>query len=353
MLVVGNDGLSIVHRDGSGLRQITTPPPCVTCHHRSHGSPAWSPDGKWISYVEVTSTDGVHGYANVHVVRPDGTEERAIESDSFLATGPSWSPDSRWLLYTDDYDSTGDPEIFIARVDAGFTVRRLGKGEVGIWAPKSRLVAHEPAFSRDLFVTRPEGGSTRIRNASHPSWSPDGSLLAFQRGPNVVVARPDGTRARVIARGLAPSFSSKGEIAYRSVRCGAGQGIHAVLPTGRGDRRITTACTIVGRYPNDTINGGLERQSVTAGHGDDLVHGNGGNDVLDGGPGDDVVYGDEGRDILVGGSEVDRLFGGRGSDLIRARDGWRDSISCGPGRDTVVADAIDLVAADCEVVRRG
>ena len=150
-----------------------------------------------------------------------------------------------------------------------------------------------------------------------------------------------------------PSFSSRGVIAYASAGCGAGQGMHVVLPNGRGDHRITTACTITGYSGNETIDGGLEQQSVSAGDGDDLVHGNGGNDVLDGGPGDDDVYGDEGRDVLVGGSGVDRLFGGAGNDGIRARDAWRDSITCGPGRDTVTADAIDLIAPDCEVVRRG
>ena len=91
---------------------------------------------------------------------------------------------------------------------------------------------------------------------------------------------------------------------------------------------------------------------MSAGPGNDLVYGNAGNDVLDGGAGDDVVYRDGGHDILVRGADVDRLAGGAGPDVIRARDGWRDSIACGPGRDTVEADTIDLVAGECELVRR-
>jgi hypothetical protein len=354
MLVIANVSLSIIRADGTGLRRLTTPPPCNSpCHGRYHSEPAWSPDGKWIAYAEATNTDGIHGFANIHVVNPDGTDERAIETDAYFATNPTWSPDGRWLLYTDDFENRGDPSIFIARAETNFSIRRLGAGSSGIWAPTSRAVAYKPEGAHDLYVSRPEGGTTRIRAASNPSWSPDGKRLAFQRGLSVVVSRPDGTGARAIAKGSAPSFSTKGVIAYASIGCGAGQGIHVVLPTGRGDRRVTTACTITGDHGNDTINGGLERQSVLAGHGNDLVHGDGGNDVLDGGPGDDVVHGDGGHDILVGGAGVDRLLGGAGPDVIRARDSWRDAITCGPGQDTVEADTIDLVAADCELIRRG
>ena len=40
-----------------------------------------------------------------------------------------------------------------------------------------------------------------------------------------------------------------------------------------------------------------------------------------------------------------------GRDLIRARNGGRDRVDCGPGRDTAILDARDL-AVRCEVVRR-
>jgi hypothetical protein len=46
------------------------------------------------------------------------------------------------------------------------------------------------------------------------------------------------------------------------------------------------------------------------------------------------------------------LDAGTGNDRIAARDGTRDTIRCGPGRDTVVADRKDVVAWNCERVRR-
>ena len=155
-----------------------------------------------------------------------------------------------------------------------------------------------------------------------------------------------------MTKGLDPDFSVRGMIAYTSLGCGAGQGIHVIRPDGSGHRRLTTSCTISGYHYADAIQAGAEAQSVVALSGNDLVHGEAGNDAIDGGPGDDVLYGDTGNDLVVGGADVDRLYGGRGDDRLRSRDAWRDAVACGPGRDIVEADRVDLVAADCEVVRR-
>jgi hypothetical protein len=49
---------------------------------------------------------------------------------------------------------------------------------------------------------------------------------------------------------------------------------------------------------------------------------------------------------------ADTVATGAGRDVVRTRDGARDRVSCGPGRDRVLADALDDVAADCERVLR-
>jgi hypothetical protein len=82
--------------------------------------------------------------------------------------------------------------------------------------------------------------------------------------------------------------------------------------------------------------------------GNDLLRGRAGNDLIDGGPGADRVFGDNGADLLIGGRGRDRLVGGRGADVIRARDGQRDVINCGAGRDRLRADRRDRVARNCE-----
>jgi Ca2+-binding RTX toxin-like protein len=71
-------------------------------------------------------------------------------------------------------------------------------------------------------------------------------------------------------------------------------------------------------------------------------------DVVRGTSGGDVLYGKGGADTLIGGKGKDTLVGGRGDDTIRARDGRVDSVVCGAGDDTVIADAKDVLSADCE-----
>src|SRR3954469_16979916 len=67
--------------------------------------------------------------------------------------------------------------------------------------------------------------------------------------------------------------------------------------------------------------------------------------------GDDTLRGLRGDDTLVGGVGRDLLIGGPADDVINARDGRRDTVSCGSGQDTVVADDRDVVPAGCEQVR--
>ena len=80
---------------------------------------------------------------------------------------------------------------------------------------------------------------------------------------------------------------------------------------------------------------------------------------LNGEAGSDELIGNEGDDELVGGDDGDRLEGragrdsydgGLGDDFISARDSVRETVICGEGVDSVVADLEDEVAADCENV---
>ncbi len=65
------------------------------------------------------------------------------------------------------------------------------------------------------------------------------------------------------------------------------------------------------------------------------------------------ILGTPRADELVGRAGPDTISAGRGADRIAAEyDSGVDRISCGPGRDILVADPADRVDADCEVVSR-
>ncbi len=129
-----------------------------------------------------------------------------------------------------------------------------------------------------------------------------------------------------------------------------------------GDKTIGAALTLDVWDPDTANNSGaltlrVTRATVAGGRATPLVAGRtltgrAGADVLRGTAGPDVIAGRGGSDRIYGGKGRDRLDGGAGNDAIYARDGVRDVIRCGTGRDRVEADRGDSVARDCESVSR-
>ena len=110
--------------------------------------------------------------------------------------------------------------------------------------------------------------------------------------------------------------------------------------TPRDDRLVGTRLgdRLIGLAGNDVLEGRA---------GADCLEGRAGNDRLVGGKGKDRLTGGAGRDRLNGGAARDAFSGGRGADTINSRDGRRETVDCGKGRDAVTADAVDRLRS-CE-----
>jgi hemolysin type calcium-binding protein len=93
---------------------------------------------------------------------------------------------------------------------------------------------------------------------------------------------------------------------------------------------------------NDTI--GVDIEDVIGGSGADTLTGDSVANTLTGGAGDDTIEGGEGSDVLLGDA---------GDDVLRSRDTLADQLGCGSENDSVIADLLDLVGADCEQVDLG
>ncbi|HKG39082.1 MAG TPA: calcium-binding protein [Conexibacter sp.] len=132
---------------------------------------------------------------------------------------------------------------------------------------------------------------------------------------------------------------------------------------------------------------------IDGGPGDDLIVGGPSEDAIDGGSGQDILAGGPGADLLRGGADkdlvtysdriaadgtllprrsgvrvqigrpdwsgsgderdtietdVEQLQGGAGADRLSLRDGRATEVACGTGRDTVDADARDVLDIDCD-----
>jgi Ca2+-binding RTX toxin-like protein len=109
--------------------------------------------------------------------------------------------------------------------------------------------------------------------------------------------------------------------------------------------------TAAGGAGRDKVNGGSGRDRISGSAGNDALNGLSGNDSISGGAGNDRLSGSTGNDKLSGGSGVNRYSGGPGNDTISARNGRKETIDCGSGRDKATVDRLDRVKS-CERVSR-
>jgi Ca2+-binding RTX toxin-like protein len=121
----------------------------------------------------------------------------------------------------------------------------------------------------------------------------------------------------------------------------------------------------------DDLRGGPDDDTLTGGAGADTLLGGDGNDSLVGSPGDAELEGGAGDDTITAtddgdfeAPEIERqpeattsqtqtsVRGGAGSDMIVVANGRREQIACGGGKDTVLKDTTDTLAAgsQCELV---
>jgi RTX calcium-binding nonapeptide repeat (4 copies) len=114
-----------------------------------------------------------------------------------------------------------------------------------------------------------------------------------------------------------------------------------------GARSCTGRDTMRGGEGEDRLEGANEGDSLHGNEGADLLIGYAGNDVVRGGPDADRIGGFEGNDRLMGNSGDDEI-----DSAFFETPGSRDTVSCGRGRDEVIANRNDVVRGDCERVDR-
>lgn len=205
---------------------------------------------------------------------------------------------------------------------------------------RRELIANETAtFFERLPIQGDETFGVRLEAASRP-------------GTRATIAAPfEDEYKTLLLWDPPPPFGGRGSLADRVFQ----------------NTRITISVEVVDPSPDrcDPLNAytGSSHGDDYGGfpHAGDVIHGFGGNDELRALTGEDCVYGGrgsdhiagmDGADLISGGSGSDDIGAGEGNDHLLVRDGWKDTVRCGGGRDSVKADGLDRLL-DCEQVRRG
>ncbi|HEU4355499.1 MAG TPA: LpqB family beta-propeller domain-containing protein, partial [Actinomycetota bacterium] len=198
--------LHVVEPDGSNERTIPTPPGMPWLH-------AWSPDGDRIA---VTIFPNAGGERSIWVMDADGSDPvRVAQADNVSV--PSWSPDGTRIAYASE--EGGRTEIHVVGADGSQDRVVHGEGAEGTFAIFSAQFSPDGTqllFDRgtdsgfDIFVMRVDGSAVRRLTTTgtdyDPHWSPDGREIAFTRqgeGPrsDIYVMRADGSDVRQLTSG--------------------------------------------------------------------------------------------------------------------------------------------------------
>ena len=173
----GSFDLGVVRPDGSDRHIL------ARCNQGCF-DPAVSPDGRRIAFR-------IFGQG-IFLMNADGTDFTPLVARTSFDGSPTWSPDGRMIAFVSVHDSPMGQEgrIFIINVD-GTGLRQL---------------------------TPDDGDPNLFVGDGYPSWSPDGTRLAFFRNGDLYLINADGTGMAVFPTpggGYAPVWSPDGtRIAY-------------------------------------------------------------------------------------------------------------------------------------------
>jgi Tol biopolymer transport system component len=199
-----NRGIWIMNADGSDKRRLTT---------GADSFPRWSPDGSRILFSrygnEMFKADAYTSYSTSHlwVVNVDGTHERQLTDSKSADLAGSWSPDGTEIAFLrSDGDGSGvwviDADGTGLRKVVGFGFQLDGSAA---WSPDgTRIVYAIAGYSggnsdpRIWMVNADGSGAHMVLDewAQDPTWSPDGSLIAYTSGGDIWVVDVDGKGAR-------------------------------------------------------------------------------------------------------------------------------------------------------------
>jgi Tol biopolymer transport system component len=240
--------IHVVNPDGTGDTRLTS-------NQANNVWLAWSPDGRRIAFV--SDGDGFDTSYDVYTIKADGSERTRLTSTGG-ASSPAWSPDGNEIAFADH-------DIYKVNADGtGLTrLTDIGRSWSPAWSPSGRqIVFVGPGDGQqEIFKVNADGTETRLTTTPgrfnldyrDPTWSPDGTKIAFTTNRDtrcqrvecyrIYVMNADGSEPAKLTDDRGGSFAPKWSpdatrIAFISHRDGNYE-IYTVNADGTGETRLT------------------------------------------------------------------------------------------------------------------
>ena len=159
--------------------------------------PVWSPDGRFIAFHRHSEReDGIYVVPALGGPERKLVTRRADASLPWLETGLDWSPDGKYLAYVDRQPGQTNRIVFLVAVDNPSSKRLLTvpAGQMADYTPRFSPDGKTVAFVRlagprasDIFLVPAGGREPRRITYGEPliigfDWTPDGAYIVFCSG---------------------------------------------------------------------------------------------------------------------------------------------------------------------------
>jgi len=196
--ISGDFEIFVMNADGTGKTNISNNPTFDL-------DPQWSPDGDMIVF---------HRVSVIYIMNADGSDQTGLTDGNAQDFLPTWSPDGTKIAFASTRD--GNSEIYIMNADGSDQTRLTfvlpsvpsatdGQDLWPSWSPDGTKIAF--ASTRDdndeIYIMNADGSDqTNISNDpgfdNLPDWSPDGTKIVFSSNrdggnPNIYTMKPNGT----------------------------------------------------------------------------------------------------------------------------------------------------------------